>query len=201
VLATANGQESDERDLHTRERAERIPRAVADIESGTIATHTNQNEGVQREQIRDEDVSTPCRHHVSVKQRGHGAPKHRSILNGLDPKEEGEDQQENRNSLVVITARNRTRDVTRGNAHERGGKEPSGGRRDHLIGQKVGRERGKTRETGCKEDTDVSYVDRESEETEGVIDDAAGYHQSGVEGTASNSSERMPCPCSTKSAS
>lgn len=59
VLATADGQEPDEGNLHTRKRTERIPRSVADIQPRAVSSHADQDESVQGQQVGDEDVSTP----------------------------------------------------------------------------------------------------------------------------------------------
>ena len=59
VLATADGQETDEGNLHTRKRTERIPRSVADVQSRAVSSHADQDESVQGQQVGDEDVSTP----------------------------------------------------------------------------------------------------------------------------------------------
>lgn len=195
VLRTANGQETNEGNLHTRKRAECIPRSVADVEPGAVASHADQHEGVQRQQVGDEDISTPCGDHVAVEQRGQRAPEHGTLLDSLDPQVEGEDEEEDGDSLVVVATSNRTRDVTGGDTHEGCGEQASGGGGDHLGGQEVGRERGKTRESWGEEHADVTNVDGEGEGAEKVVDGTAGNHQTGVEGTTSNATKGMPCSC------
>jgi hypothetical protein len=105
VLATPDGQETDKRNLHARKRAERIPRSIADIKPRAIPSHANQYKSVQRQQVSNEDITAPRRHHVTVEERGQRAPEHGSILDCLDPQEEGKDQQKDGNGLVVIAAR------------------------------------------------------------------------------------------------
>lgn len=92
VLATPDWQEADKRNLHTGKRPESIPGSVADVEAWAIPTHTDQNKRMQGEQVRDEDISTPSGHHVPVEERRQGSPKHRTVLDGLDPEEEGKYQ-------------------------------------------------------------------------------------------------------------
>ena len=198
VLRTANGQETDERNLHTRKRTERIPRSVADVEPGAVASHADQNEGVQGQQVRDEDVSTPRRHHVSVEQRGQCAPEHRPVLDSLDPQEKGENEQEDGNGLVVVTTGDRARNVTGCDAHEGCCEQTGGGGGDHLGGQEVCSKRGKAGAGWGEEDTNVANVDGEGEEAQDVVDDTAGDHQSGVESTTSNATEGVPCSCSLR---
>jgi hypothetical protein len=152
---------------------------------------------MQRQQVRDEHISTPCRHHVSVEQRGQRAPEHGSVLDCLDPEEKGKDQQEDSNSLVIVTSCDRTRNVTGCDAHEGCGEKTGGRGSNHLVGQKISRERGEAGEGRGEEYADVTNVDGESQEAEGVVDDAAGYHQSGVESATGDSSERMPCSYSS----
>lgn len=195
MLAAANGQEANKGNLHARKRAERIPRSVADVESGAVPSHADQNEGVQWQQVGDEDVSAPRRHHVTVEQRSQCAPEDRAILDRLDPEKEGKDQQEDGNSLVVVASCHRARNVTRGDAHEHGGEETSRGGCDHLVGQKVRRKRSKAGEGRRKEDAYVANVNGHGQEAQKVVDGAAGHHQPGVECATSDSSKRMPCSC------
>jgi hypothetical protein len=123
VVTVANGQEADKGNLHTGKRSKRIPGRVADVQTRAVSAHAQQDKDVQGEQVGDEDITTPGRDHVSVEQGGKGTPHDRTLLDTLDPEIEGEDEQEDGNGLVVVTACNRTRNVTRGNAHEDGGQE------------------------------------------------------------------------------
>ena len=193
MLRAANGQESNKGNLHTRQRAEGKPRGVTDVEPGAVASHADQNEGVQGQQIGDEDISTPRRDHVSVKQRGQRAPEHGAVLDSLNPQEEGEDKQEDSNGLVVVTTGDRTRDIPRRDAHEGCGEQSGGGRGDHFGGQEVCRERSETGETWGEEDTDVTDVDWEREGAQEVVDSTASDHQSGVQRATGDTTERMPC--------
>lgn len=133
MLATPDRQEADERNLHAGKRAERIPRTVANIETRAVTTHADQYECVQGKQVGDEDVTAPCRHHVSVEKRSQCAPEDGSVLDCLDPEIEGEDQQKDGNGLVVITSSHRTGNVAGSDAHKGRGKETGGGRGNHFI--------------------------------------------------------------------
>lgn len=150
---------------------------------------------MQRQQVSDEDVSTPRRHHVSVEQGRQSAPEHGSVLDRLDPQEKGKDKQEDGNGLVVVTSCDGSRNVAGRDAHEGGREQTSRGRRDHLGCQEIRGERREAREGGCQEDTYVANVDGEGESAEEVVDDTAGNHQSGVESTARHSAQRVPCSC------
>jgi hypothetical protein len=66
MFTTSDRQESYERDLHACQRAKSIPGAIADIYSWTKASHANQHKYVKRNQIGNEDVSSPSRNHISV---------------------------------------------------------------------------------------------------------------------------------------
>jgi len=125
VVAVTNGQETDKGNLHARKRAQRVPGRVADVQTRAVSAHAQQNKDVQREQVGDEDVTTPGRDHVSVEEGSKGTPHDGALLDTLDPQVEGEDEEEDGNGFVVVTASNGTRDVTGGNAHEDGGKETS----------------------------------------------------------------------------
>ena len=85
MLTATNGQETDEGNLHARKCAQRIPRSIADVKTRAVPPHADQHECVQRQQVGNEDITTPRRHHVSVEQRRERTPEHRPVLDRLDP--------------------------------------------------------------------------------------------------------------------
>ena len=104
MLATPDGQETNERNLHASQRSKSVPSGVADVQPRAETAHANQHEGVQRQQVGNENVSTPCADHVSVEESREASPHNASDLDGLDPQVEGEDQEENGDSFVVVAA-------------------------------------------------------------------------------------------------
>lgn len=106
MLATANWQKTDERNLHAGQRAECVPTAVADVESRAVSSHADQDKDVERDQVGDENVSAPSRNHVAVEQGTQCTPECGSELHSLDPQIERKDEQENGNGLIVIAASN-----------------------------------------------------------------------------------------------
>lgn len=58
------------------------------------------------QQTGDEGVTTPRRHHVAIEEGADGAPEHGAELEGLDPEVEREDEKENSDGFVVVTAGN-----------------------------------------------------------------------------------------------
>lgn len=125
MLATPDGQEADEGDLHAGQGSQSVPSCVADVQPGAETAHADQHESMQGQQVGDEDVSTPRADHVSVEQRRQTTPHDASNLDGLDPEVEGEDQKEDGNCLVVVTSSDRSRDVAGGDAHEHSGEQTS----------------------------------------------------------------------------
>lgn len=125
MLAGLDRQKANKRNLHAGKRSQCIPCRVTDIEPCAVTAHADQNKGMQRKDTCDEGISTPGGHHVSIEQCAQSAPKHGAKLQSLDPEEEGEDQEENCDGLVIIAACNGSRDVAGGNAHESSGKKTS----------------------------------------------------------------------------
>lgn len=113
---------------------------------------------MQWDQVRDEHVSTPSGHHVSVEQRRQSSPHNGAVLDCLDPEEECKHQQENCNGLVIVATGNRSGDITRGNAHESSREETSGGGGRHFAGQKIHGQSGQTGEPGCEQDAYVPDI-------------------------------------------
>lgn len=89
MFTGANWQETHEWNLHACQRTKSVPGAVADIHSWTESAHAHQDEYVKRDQVGDEDVSSPSRNHISVEKSAECAPECRTELQSLDPKEEG----------------------------------------------------------------------------------------------------------------
>lgn len=166
MLATPNGQETHKRNLHASEGAQRIPRRVANIQPGAIPAHADEHKRMQRQQIGNEHITTPRANHVPIEERTHGAPKHGAILDRLDPQEEGEDEQENSNGLVVVATGHGARNVSGRDAHEGGGEEASRRRVDHLRREQVRGQGGETGEGGREENANVADVDGEREEAQ-----------------------------------
>lgn len=193
VVTVADRQETNKGDLHTSKRAQRVPGGVADVETRAVSSHAQQDKDVEREQVGDEDVTTPGRDHVTVEKSSKGTPHDGTLLDTLDPQVEGEDEEEDGNGFVIVTASHGTRDVTGGNAHEDGGKEASRGRVGHLRGQEVTGKGSQARACGSQHDADVADVDREGEKAEEVVDGAAGDHETRVESTTGDTAKRVPC--------
>ena len=64
--------------------------------------HEEQSKDVQWNEVDDEDVAAPRRHHVEVRQGSSRSPHHRARLHRLDPQVVGEEERENGNALVVV---------------------------------------------------------------------------------------------------
>lgn len=193
MVTVADGKETDKGNLHARKRAERVPGGVADVQTRAVPAHAQQDKDVQREQVGDEDITTPGRDHVSVEESSEGAPHDGTLLDTLNPQVEGEDEEEDGNGFVVVAASNGTRDVTGGNAHEDGGEEAGRGRVGHLRGQEVTGKGRQARAGGSQHDADVANVDGEGEKAEEVVDGTAGDHETRVESTTSDTAEGVPC--------
>lgn len=102
MVATFDWQEANERNLHASQRAQCVPSGVADIETRAVASHADQHEDVQWQQVGDEHVSTPGADHVAIEERAKSAPHDASELHSLDPEVECKDQQEDCNGLVIV---------------------------------------------------------------------------------------------------
>lgn len=180
VVTVADRQETNEWNLHTAQRSESIPSGIADVEAGAITTHAKQNEDMERNEVSDKDISTPSRNHVSIEQCSQCPPHNRSILDGLDPQEEGEDKQENGNGLIIVTSSHGTGDITGSNSHECSCKKTRGWRVGHLTSQEVHGQGSQPRKAGGKKDTNVSNIDGDREESEDMVNHTTGNHQTGI---------------------
>jgi hypothetical protein len=159
MVTTPDRQEPHERDLHARKCPKSIPSRVAHIQPRTEPSHANQHKRVQRQQVRDEDVASPCANHVSIEQRGQRSPHHTANLHSLDPQVESEDQQEDGNSLVIVASCHRAGDVSWRYPHENRCEQTRGWTCAHLFSEEVCCEGCEAGEGGRKEHAYVADVD------------------------------------------
>lgn len=69
---------------------------------------------MQRNQVDDENVSSPCTNHVKVGEGAKGRPEHGSSVHGSHPHCVGEDQRENGNTFIIEGSSHGTGDVSYG---------------------------------------------------------------------------------------
>ena len=58
MLASPDGLKSDERNLHTGQCTDGIPRRISHVESARESAHKDQDQSVEWDHVRDESVST-----------------------------------------------------------------------------------------------------------------------------------------------
>lgn len=197
MVTVPNRQETDKRNLHARQSSQGVPCGIANVNTRAVPSHAEQDEHMQRDQVSDEDVSTPSGHHVPVGQSCQGSPHDRSVLHGLDPEEEGEHKKEDSNRLVIIASGDGTGDITGDNSHESSCEQSCRWRSRHLTGQQVHGQRRETRERRSQQDTDVANIDGKREKAQDMVNHTTGHHETGVQGTTRNTSQRMPCALKT----
>ena len=153
------------------------------------------------------EIRTPCSDHVKVEKRSKCSEECASGLESLNPRVEGEHEQKDRNSFVVVGSCDGTRNVSRGDADERSREQTSalilhllrepgasvskatGEREAHAHIGRPGREGTEARR---EEDANVADVDREVECVKNVVNDAAGGHQARIDGASYNTPKRVP---------
>ena len=73
---------------------------------------------MERDHVRDKGVATPGGDHVKVEEGSDGTEKGATLLEGLDPSEKGEHEQEDGNGFVVVRAGDGTGNVTGNDTNE-----------------------------------------------------------------------------------
>jgi hypothetical protein len=59
VVTVTDGQESDEGDLHASKCSQSIPSGITDVNTGAVSSHADENKDMERNQVGDENISTP----------------------------------------------------------------------------------------------------------------------------------------------
>ena len=106
MLAGLDRQETHKRNLHAGQGSQGIPGRVRNIQPGAIASHADKDKGVEGEKAGNEGITTPRGNHITVEQSTESPPKHRPLLQSLDPQIKGKDEKENSNGFVVVAASN-----------------------------------------------------------------------------------------------
>ena len=75
---------------------------------------------MERNEIDDEDVASPGRHHVEIGDGSCCGPHDRACLHRLDPQEIREEKSKYRDSFIVVGAGNGARDVARDDGNKTG---------------------------------------------------------------------------------
>ena len=129
--------------------------------------------------------------HVKVGQRGPRGPVHGPGLDSLDPQVVGEHEGEDGDALVVVRPGHRSGDVP-GHDGDETGREKSRPARPELLGEQVSRDGRETAEQRRQEDADVPDVGRDVEVGEDVVDGPGRDHQTGVDRSTDDPTERVP---------
>ena len=146
---------------------------------------------MERDEVDDEDVSSPGGDHVEVSQCRPGSPVDRAGLHCFDPEVVGEHQGEDCDALIVVAPRHGPADVAGHDGNEAGSEE-SGALRPEFLGEEVGGDGRQSGEERSQEDADVSDVDRDVEEAQHVVDGAGGEHEAGVDSSAHDPAQGVP---------
>lgn len=183
--------EPDKPDLHRKQHPEHIHAIVGHIEPLRVPPSDKQHKHIKRDEVDNEHVASPRRHHVEVAERGGERPREGARVDGAHEEVECEQQREDGDTLVVVGARDGAGDVARDDGDERGGDEPGPGVPD-LAAEGVGDERGVGGEEGRGEDADLPDVDGEGERAEEAVEQRGGDHEAREERPADDAPERVP---------
>lgn len=138
VLRRLHSSEADEADLHSQNRTENINGAIRDVHTLREATSEEENQNVKRDDVDDENVTSPSGNHVKVRQSASNGPEDGTSANSARPEEESEHQSENGNRFVIERTSNRARNIARNNSHETSSSQSSSGGVMDLLSEEVG---------------------------------------------------------------
>ena len=147
MLASAYGLKSHEGYLHGQNRAQHVKHRVGNVNTVREATNDHEHEHVQGYEIYDENVASPCGHHVKVGQGGEYGPEYVACFHALDPQVVGEHEGEYGDALVVVGARH-TATYVAGHDADKSGREQARTLTPQLFGEEVGGDGGQTAEKG-----------------------------------------------------
>mmetsp|Transcript_5600 Transcript_5600/g.8553 ORF Transcript_5600/g.8553 Transcript_5600/m.8553 type:complete len:219 (+) Transcript_5600:1768-2424(+) len=156
-----------------------------------VASADYKSQGMERDEVDEEDVATPGENHIEVRKCRSSPPENCASLNGTDPHSECEDHSKYSASLVIVGTRNRPRDVARNDRYE-GSSVEARTRIPQLSGEEERGDCRHHRHKRSKHNADVTNLHSEAEGMEKMIPDRSRKHQSGIHGSTDISSERPP---------
>lgn len=191
MLRTLHRLEANERDLHRQNRSDAIQNTISHIDPMRKPSSGHQRQHMQWNQINEEDVASPRRHHIEIGQRRHCRPQDRSRLHRFYPKVIRQQHTENGNAFVVVGSGNRSGNVS-GNDGDHCGGHQTGALAVDLFGQQIGDDRCEGGEERSEEDAYVPDVDGDVEQPHQTIEYGRCDHQAGINRAADDPSQRIP---------
>lgn len=191
VFGGLNRLEADERDLHGEDGTESVDDRVGDVDLVGEAAGDHEREHVKRNQVDEEHVATPRGDHVEVGERASGRPQHAAGLHRTNPQPVGQEHAENGNAFVIVRASDRARNVA-GHDRNETGSDQAGAGVFELFGEQVGDDCCKRGEERREEHANVANVHGDVEPVEDVKERSGRDHETGIDGAADDTAERVP---------
>ena len=151
----------------------------------------HEDEDVHGDEVDEEDVSAPRGDHVEVGHGAEGCPVDVPGLDTLDPEVVGEQHAEDGDALIVVAARHGAGDVS-GDDGDHSGRRESGPDTVQLRREEVRHDGGQRGEEGGEEHANLPDINTDVDAVEKVVDDAGGDHETGVDGSSNDTTQRIP---------
>ena len=87
---------------HRHQGAKGVEDRVCDVQARGVSAADDHDQSVDRNDVNDKNISTPCCNHVIVRQSTEACPHYRTSMHGLHPQVERENEGENSNSFIVV---------------------------------------------------------------------------------------------------
>ena len=191
MLTRLHRLETDEGDLHGENGTQHIDSAVRHVHAVREATGEHQSKHVHRDQVDQEDVSSPWRDHVEVADGAQSCPEDRASLHCLDPEPVGVQHAEDGNSFVIVRSSHRSGDVARDDSDESRSRQTGSGVLQ-FLGEVEGYQRGQRWKQRCNIDTHITNFNGNVQEVHNMVDNGCGHHQTGVDRATDDSSQGVP---------
>lgn len=128
ALGLLDDVEAHEGNLHRQNGSQDVERGVRDVQSVRVPSYrstslgnpTNQHheDHINGNDVDDEHVASPRRHHVEIAQRTARRDEQRARIHRLHPQIEREDHRKDSDRFVIVGTAHRTRDVRWNYSHK-----------------------------------------------------------------------------------
>ena len=181
VFRHQDSVEADDGDGGGLQGADDDEGSVRDVQAWRQTPRHNTGQRVNRQQVDDERVPPPRRHHVEVGQAEGSGPGEGPGFQGFDIEKENRDQRKDGDALIVKRARHRARHVGGDDRHEGGG-DKAGAPAPHFTHEGKRGERGQRGEQGGGEHAHLLHVDGQVEGVQDAVHGARGPDEALVGG-------------------
>lgn len=170
-------------DLQGQQGAQQVKQVIGHIEATGHSLGEQGKQGENGDDIGDEGIATPGRHHVEVGQGTQSTPEKTAGDDSLEEEVEGEDQSKYTNTFIIIATSHTPAHITRHNTHEQGSIETTLFTTTHHFSQLISRQGSQGSKYRGQEYTDIPDFNWQRQTMQYMVDETTSGHDARIYST------------------